>query len=95
MPTPEDIQLRAKDCLEEQFANNYEPEKQVKKYLPGVIRAINKIPEGVWKSHWFVEREVSGVFEGVEMGLVALNMCNCETWKKLYSVEAVTKTGWP
>ena len=67
VPKAEDIALRAKDCLEEQFANNYEPEKQVKKYLPGVIRAINKIPEGVWKSHWFVERDVSGMFEDVEL----------------------------
>ncbi len=37
IPTQEDMKLRARDCLEQEFANNYEPEKQVNKYLPGVI----------------------------------------------------------
>jgi CRISPR/Cas system-associated exonuclease Cas4 (RecB family) len=67
IPEPGDIKLRAQDSLEEQFANNYEPEKQVTKYLPGVIRAINKIPNWVWESHWFVERDISATFGDVEL----------------------------
>ena len=67
VPTVQDMTLRARDCLEHEFEHNYEPEKQVAKYLPGVIRALNKIPESVWKSHWFVERDISGTFGEVEL----------------------------
>ena len=67
IPTAEDIKVRARDSLEEQFANNYEPEKQVSKFLPGVIRALNKIPKWVWESHWFVERDISATFGEVEL----------------------------
>ena len=67
VPEPGDIKIRAQDCLEEQFENNYEPAKQVSKYLPGVLRALSKIPNWVWKSHWFVEREISATFGEVEL----------------------------
>ena len=67
VPTQEDIKLRARDCLTEEFANNNDPEKQVAKFLPGVLRAINKIPEWVWKSDWFVERDISATFGRVEI----------------------------
>jgi hypothetical protein len=67
IPTQEDIKLRAYDCLSEEFANNYEPEKQVTKFLPGVLRAINKIPNWVWLSSWFVERDISATFDKVEL----------------------------
>ena len=67
IPTQEDIALRARDCLEHEFEHNYEPEKQVNKYLPGVIRALNKIPDEIWKAHWFVERDISGTFGDVEL----------------------------
>jgi hypothetical protein len=67
VPTQEDIKLRARDCLTEEFANNYEPEKQVAKFLPGVLRAINKMPKWVWESNWFVERDISATFGQVEI----------------------------
>ena len=67
IPTQEDMKLRARDCLEHEFENNYEPEKQVAKYLPGVLRALNKIPNWVWESRWFVERDISGTFDEVEL----------------------------
>ena len=67
IPTQEDMAIRARDSLEHEFEHNYEPEKQVNKYLPGVLRALNKIPDEIWKAHWFVERDISGTFGDVEL----------------------------
>ena len=67
IPTQEDMALRARDCLEHEFEHNYEPEKQVKKYLPGVIRALNKIPKDIWTNSWHVEWPLSAHFGDVEL----------------------------
>lgn len=67
IPTQEDMKIRARDCLEHEFEHNYEPEKQVAKYLPGVMRALNKIPEEIWKKDWHVEIPLSGYFGDVEL----------------------------
>ena len=67
IPKEEDMILSARDCLEHEFEHNYEPEKQVKKYLPGVIRALKKIPDEIWKKEWRVEWDVAAYFGDVEL----------------------------
>ena len=32
-----------------------------------MLRALNKIPDSIWESHWFVERDISGTFGEVEL----------------------------
>ena len=73
IPDPTDIKVRALDRLEFEFRDNYEPEKQVFKFLPGVIRALGKVPDWVWKADWFVERDISGLFPDFDRPYVELH----------------------
>ena len=56
----DDARALATECLNDEFRNLEYPDAektkaQVEKYLPGVVRAVGKIPEDVWAQSWHVE----------------------------------------
>ena len=64
IPTKADLEARAHPLLEDEFRNDWDgPTKNVKKFLPGVVRALGRVPEWVWEEKaWNVERDVWGDF---------------------------------
>ncbi len=64
VPAKADLEMRALPLLEDEFRNDWDgPTKNVKKFLPGVVRALGRVPEWVWEEKaWNVERDVDGFF---------------------------------
>jgi hypothetical protein len=65
-PTPEQINHHGHEGLEQEFSKGYtqaERDKQVKRFLPGVYRALGRIPTWVWTSDWVVEANVAAKFK--------------------------------
>jgi hypothetical protein len=42
-------------CLTQEFIHREDWRDQLKKFLPGVIRALDKVPEWIWEEKWTVE----------------------------------------
>ena len=66
VPSSAALEVMARDALAHEFRNDYDgPTKNVKKFLPGVRRALARVPEWVWHEEWHTEEDVQGFF-GVE-----------------------------
>ena len=62
-PGQSDVEALARECLEDEFKSDDDGgAANLKKFLPGVIRAVKRIPEWVWQAEWHVEEEVVGHF---------------------------------
>jgi hypothetical protein len=55
IPPVADVRALANECLEAEFSNSSNPDKQIKKFLPGVMRAVSKIPDDIWLGDWHIE----------------------------------------
>ena len=64
VPAKADLEMRALPLLEDEFRNDWDgPTKNVKKFFPGVVRALGRVPTWVWEEKaWNVERDVDGFF---------------------------------
>ena len=58
-PEKRDVELRAHDSLAEYYEGRDNAEQLVTKFLPGVLRAVAKIPSDVWETDWWVEHDIS------------------------------------
>ena len=59
-PNPTDLEALGQECLEAEFSEDEDGgAKNVKKFTPGVKRALGRIPDWVWAENWLVEREES------------------------------------
>ena len=58
-----------KAALAEEFAGDEEAPKLMKKFLPGVKRAVSRLPDWFWQGTWLVEHDVYGVFENDDLGI--------------------------
>jgi predicted RecB family nuclease len=57
-PRPDDLEALGYECLCAEFAEDEDGgDSNVKKFLPGVKRALARIPEWVWSEFWLTERE--------------------------------------
>jgi hypothetical protein len=61
IPPIADVRALANECLEAEFSNSSDPDKQIKKFLPGVMRAVSKIPDDIWLGDWHIEWDLSTV----------------------------------
>jgi len=61
VPKVDDVRVRAEDFLAVEFESKGNAATLVKKFLPGVVRAIDKVPEEVWLREWKVEWEIEAV----------------------------------
>jgi hypothetical protein len=61
VPHPRDVKALALESLRADFDDD---ERQVTKFLPGVMRAVSKIPDDIWEKEWHVEWDLSMVFDG-------------------------------
>jgi hypothetical protein len=63
LPTDDDLEALGRECLLDEFCNDWDgPDKSVKKFLPGVLRALKRVPEWVWLGDWVSERHVEATF---------------------------------
>lgn len=61
VPPEEDIRALAIECLESEFSGDADGgQKNVKKFLPGVMRAVSRVPTAVWLAEWKVEENIEG-----------------------------------
>tara|TARA_Y100000310_G_scaffold327766_1_gene394637 strand:+ start:1460 stop:2248 length:789 start_codon:yes stop_codon:yes gene_type:complete len=67
VPDLDSMKLRTAESLREDFATSDDPNKLLARFGPGVMRALLKIPEWLWKADWFVERDLTGQFGNVEL----------------------------
>ena len=58
--TPNGWDTTLKDLAKDSLWENLKDVEKVEKYLPGVMRALNKIPQFVWEGSWHVEEVVEG-----------------------------------
>jgi CRISPR/Cas system-associated exonuclease Cas4 (RecB family) len=64
VPPEEDIRALAAESLESEFAGDDDGGiKNVKRFLPGVCRAVSRVPESVWLAEWQVEETLEWTFE--------------------------------
>lgn len=68
VPGVADLGTRAEAALSDEFAHDYDGGgKNLKKFLPGVLRALKRVPEWVWlEPAWNVEWDIDGFF-GIEL----------------------------
>lgn len=69
VPSAADVRALALESLRDDFRNSGSPDKQVQKFLPGVLRAVAKIPDEIWTSQWQVEQDLElelGYLRGTE-----------------------------
>lgn len=52
------VPAKAEALLQEYFQGGEDVQKQVQKYLPGVIRAVGRLPQVVFEGEWRVEEQV-------------------------------------
>lgn len=66
VPEIGDLSAHAEECLRDEFRNDDDGgEKNVKRFTPGVVRALKRIPEWIWLwPDWRVEQDISGTFHG-------------------------------
>jgi len=67
LPVPADVRIRAEDSLLSTFDSHPQQGAQVKKFLPGVLRALVKVPDEIWLSDWVLEQDIQGVFANDEI----------------------------
>ena len=58
----EDMGAWAESSFREQVLQRTDLDADVKKYLPGVQRALSKVPEWVWEGQWHVEEKLTHIF---------------------------------
>lgn len=60
-----EIPYIAESLMEEAFAHHDDATTQVTKYLPGVLRALSKVPPWVWERAWHVEELMEWEYQDV------------------------------
>lgn len=61
VPPDNDIKALAAESLESEFRDDDDSgTKNVKKFLPGVCRAVGRVPDSVWLAEWHVEETIEG-----------------------------------
>ena len=62
---PMHSQAKAESILAEHFVGFDDQQEQVKRYLPGALRAISRLPDWIWQhDDWHVEEEIEYTWEG-------------------------------
>ena len=62
-PTTQLLTALAEEYLGKEFTQDDDGGGQnVKKFLPGVVRALTRVPEWIWLAEWYVETEIVGHF---------------------------------
>ena len=70
-PTMEDLAPLVKMCLQDEWKDQ-EPadrEKNIKRFTPGVLRALSRIPQWVWDSAWEAEPTLNGAWSSGALGI--------------------------
>ena len=66
-PDEADLALLAEECLADEFRNDYDGgTANVRKFLPGVKRALSRIPEWLWAGDWRPEEDLVGIFDATD-----------------------------
>lgn len=64
IPTNGDLEALACEYLAEEFTRDEDGgARNLKKFLPGVIRALHRVPEWVWQAQWVTEADISATWE--------------------------------
>ena len=71
MPTEDDLEKLVMEGLAKEFAGYEQDEgaQLMRKFGPGVRRAVTRIPDWMWGGEWYVEKEVTGTFQDDEIGV--------------------------
>lgn len=71
LPIPADVRILTEESLMDTFGEHPQRDAQVKKFMPGVLRALGKVPEEIWMADWILEQDMQGTFsnENVEVTL--------------------------
>ena len=65
-PDEADLVALGEECLADEFRNDDDGgTANVKKFLPGVTRALSRIPKWLWAGDWLPERDLVGYFDSV------------------------------
>ena len=56
--TPEQWAQKAEALLQEYFAGEEDVQKQTQRYLPGVLRAVERLPKDLLEGDWIVQSAV-------------------------------------
>ena len=75
VPGGDDLEARGRECLIDEFkADEDGGGRNVKKFLPGVVRALKRVPAWVWQEEWYVETDVVGRFGRSQEGVAVVEL---------------------
>ena len=70
IPDHDDLILLVRASLLEKFQQDEDPKANADKFTPGVLRALQRLPDWLWEAEWYSEEPVEATFSDAELDVV-------------------------